>query len=261
VRARVAAFLVMIATSGGGCLATSDFDGIVGVRPAEGGPGDLDGGDAGADGATSICDEGEHVVCTTFDHGAPPLPVPGWNHDTRNGGTLTIDETSSVSAPGSLRARASGTAEAAAYLYRQIFVGQPTALVMTFDINVISCPAQGNSLTLAYVQLASQTAFAIAILSSGVFAAGSKAGLGTDAFFPLEKQFTPGTWAHVVLRGERRSATTMHLSVTVDNARGIETDATTTAWQEMALLNVGMLGASAPNTCEIAFDNFVLDRE
>lgn len=264
-RARVAVFLTMSALAAAGCLVASDFDGIAGVRPTgEGGAGDPDAAGGEGGGGTDAggpCSEGEHLVCTTFDHGAPPLPVPGWNHDTRGGGTLTIDDRSSVSAPGSLRARVTGASEAAAYVYRQLFVGQVNALVVSFDMKVISCPAQGNSLTLVYVQLASQTAFAVATLSTGVHAAGSKAGTGTDTFFPLEKQFPEGAWAHVVFRIEKRSAVLAHLNVTVDGTKALDTDATTTAWQEMALLNVGANGAGAPNTCEVAFDDFVLDRE
>lgn len=255
---------VIVATSAG-CLLTSDFDGIVGVRPPgdEGGvtlDGGNGGGDGGGDAATDFCSGAEHVVCTTFDHSGPPLPVPGWNHDVRAPSTLTIDQTSSVTAPGSLRARVTGTAEINAYLYRQVFIGQPKALVMSLDFRSIACPAQGNALTLAYVQVASETAFAIALLSSGVFAGGTKAGAGTDAFFPLEKQFT-SAWSHVVMRVERLNATTAHLNATIDGVKALDTDAQTTAWDQMALLNIGVNGSAASKTCEVAFDNFVLDRE
>lgn len=266
-RARVAAFLTMSAmlAVAGGCLVTSDFEGIVGTRPAgEGGVVDPDSGvDGAVDGpANDICGSAEHLACTTFDHGEPPLPVPGWSHAIATGSSLTIDDSSSVSAPASLRARASGaTGDVGAYLYRQVFIGPAAALVATFDMKIVSCPPQGNSFTLFYLQVASQTAFAVAILSSGAQAAGNKFGAGTDMFFNFEKTAALDTWSRVVFRVERRGPALAHLNVTVDGARALDTDAQTTAWQETALLNLGANGGSASQGCEVAYDNFVFDRE
>lgn len=265
-RTHVAAFLTMSATAaiGGGCLVTSDFEGIVGVRPGgEGGVGSESGVDGGDDAASSDpCATGEHLACNTFDHGEPPLPVPGWSHAVAMGSTLVIDDSSSVSAPASMRVRAGGTTgDVGAYLYRQLFIGPATALVASFDMKIISCPPQGNSFTLFYAQVASQTAFAIAILSSGAQAAGNKFGASTDIFFNLEKPVALDTWSRLVFRVERRGPTLAHFTVTVDGVKSLDTDAQTTAWQETALLNLGANGASAAQGCEVAYDNFVFDRE
>jgi hypothetical protein len=249
----------MIAACAAGCLLTSDFDGIAGARPAD---------DAGAvddaaveGGSASPCASGEHLVCTDFDHGSTALPVPGWNHATGDAGTIVIDESSSVSPPASLRAKVAGTTDVGAYLYRTAFTGAYTALIASFDVRIVSCPPQGNSLTLMYLRPGNNVAVGFVTLTSGVQAIGTKVGSDPDTFFTLEKQIPEGTWARIVLRFEVRSATTAHLTLTVDGQRAVDTDAPSAALANTAIINVGAQGSAASKGCEVAFDNVVLDRE
>lgn len=257
-RSRLAAFAT-IAACAAGCLLTSDFDGIAGVRPpTEGGAED---GAATDGGSTSPCATGEHLVCSDFDYGTTALPVPGWNHSTGDAGTLVIDESSSVSAPASLRAKVLDSKDVGAYLYRTVFTGSYTALVASLDVRIVSCPPQGNSLTLMYLRPGNSVAIGFVVLTSGVQAVGTKVGTDPDTFFALEKQVPEDTWAHVVLRMEVRSATTAHLSLTVDGQRAVDTDAPSAAVAQTTILNVGTQGSAATKGCEVAFDNVVLDRE
>jgi hypothetical protein len=264
----VATVLVGTAAIGAvsGCLLTSDFDGVVGVRPAEAGQlvGDA-GGDAGADAtaeaaATSPCATGTHVVCTDFDTAGAGFPVPGWNNVAHDGGVLTLDNTTAVSKPLSLHARADGAGTPQAYLYRQVFLATFTTLTVNVDIRIVACPPQGKSLTAIYVEPSAKTSFGFVFLSSGVQAVGAAVN-GANTFFQLQQQVPDQTWSHLVYRILLKDASTSHLTVTVDGKPSVDTDAPGGAMKSTVLLNLGLLGDAAPKGCEVQFDNYVLDAE
>jgi hypothetical protein len=261
----VAAALGTIVAIGavGGCLLTSDFDGVVGVRPGEGGaPSDggtpLDGTTDEAGG--SPCAAGTHAVCTDFDQAGAGFPVPGWNNVASDGGVLTLDNTTSVTKPLSLHARVDGTGAPVAYLYRQVFLSAFTALTVNVDMRIVACPPQGKSLTAIYVEPSAKASFGFVFLSSGVQAVGAGVN-GAYTFFQLQQQIPDQTWSHVVYRILLKDASTSHLTVTVDGKPSVDTDAPGGAMKTTVLLNLGLLGDAAPKGCEVQFDNYVLDAE
>lgn len=260
---RLAAFVVAgLSALGGvaGCLLVSDFDGVAGVRP-DGVEGGEAGDDGGADAALSPCATGSHVVCSDFDHAGGGFPVPGWNNADGDGGTLSLADTRSVTAPLSLNAKVLGNGGSpSAYLYRTPFVGAFTALTISFDMFIVECPAQGSSLTLAYIEPSAKSSFGFVMLASGVQAVG--AGLnGAFTFFTLERQVPDQVWSHVVYRILVKDASTAHFVVTVDGQKSVDTDVPSSAMKTTVLLNLGILGTTAPKGCEIAFDNYVFDKE
>ncbi len=268
-RARLSILVAMGASAAGaasGCLLTSNFDGVVGSRPADGGAGDGgdgrgDGGDAGAaEAAVSPCASGTHVVCTDFDMGTGGFPVPGWNNSALDGGVLTLDNTTSVTAPLSLHARIDGASSPEAYIYRQVFLPTFTALTVSVDMRIVACPPQGKSVTIVYVEPSAKASFGLVFLSSGVQAVG--AGInGAFTFFQLEQQVPDQTWSHLVYRILLKDASTSHLTLTVDGKKSVDTDAPGGALKTSVLLNLGLLGNAAPKGCEVQFDNYVLDKE
>jgi|GEM_PF-7047899 len=256
-RVRLGACLAAVFTAGvAGCLLTSDFDGIVGVRPASDAA--AEAADAGPD-AASPCNDA-HLVCSHFDHESGALPVPGWNHEILDSGTLNVDSTTAVSPPSAVHMRVAGSAEVGAYLYRQVFLGPFTRISIEVDVRMGACPARPSSLTLLYLEPSTRASFGLVVLSSGVHALGSSIS-GTPTFFPLETQLPTDAWAHVVYRILVKDAATAHLELTVDGKKGIDTDAPSAPMRQTALLNLGVLGSSAPGGCEVLYDNFVLDRE
>jgi hypothetical protein len=250
-----------------GCLLTSDFDGVVGMRPlAEAGQasesGGQDGGtDAPGDGATSSpCATGKHLVCTDFDQAGNGFPVPGWNNVAGDGGVLTLDNSTSVTKPLSLHARVDGSGAPVAYLYRQVFLSALTTLTINVDMRIVACPPQGKSLTAIYVEPSAKASFGFVFLASGVQAVGAGVN-GAFTFFQLEQQIPDQTWSHIVYRILLKDAATSHLTLTVDGKPSVDTDAPGGAMKSTALLNLGLLGDSAPKGCEVQFDNYVLDAE
>lgn len=273
-RPRLPIFVAMAAGivavgAAGGCLLTSNFDGVVGSRPAggEAGAGEggaIDAGDAGtAEAAVSPCSSGgsgTHVVCTDFDMGTGGFPVPGWNNSAVDGGVLSLDDTTSVTPPLSLHARIDGNGSPAAYIYRQVFLATFTALTVSVDMRIVACPPQGKSVTVIYVEPSAKASFGLVFLSSGVQAVG--AGInGAFTFFQLEQQVPDQTWSHIVYRILLKDASTSHLTLTVDGRKSVDTDAPGGALKTSVLLNLGLLGNAAPQGCEVQFDNYVLDKE
>lgn len=242
----------------GGCLLTSDFDGVAGVRPAGEGGAVADAGEEAA--PASPCATGDHVVCTDFDHQGGGFPIPGWNNIAGDAGVLSLDNTTSVTAPLSLHAKVQGAGSPDAYLYRTPFIGPFTALTLSFDIFIVACPPQGSSLTLAYIEPSAKASFGFVMLASGVQAVGAGVN-GAFTFFALEQQVPDQVWSHVVYRILVKDASTAHFDVTVDGKKAVDTDAPSSAMKTTALLNLGILGSSAPKGCEVAFDNYVLDKE
>jgi hypothetical protein len=254
----------------GGCLLTSDFDGVVGTKPPaadEGGSGTDAAADAGNGGdggqteaAVSPCATGTHVVCTDFDEGTGGFPVPGWNNSANDGGVLTLDNTTSVTPPLSLHARVDGASSPEAYIYRQVFLPTFTALTVAVDMRIVACPPQGKSLTAIYVEPSAKASFGLVFLSSGVQAIGAGVN-GAYTFFQLEQQVPDQTWSHIVYRILLKDASTSHLTLTVDGKKSVDTDAPGGALKTSVLLNLGLLGGAAPAGCEVQFDNYVLDKE
>lgn len=243
-----------------GCLLTSDFDGVAGVRPATE-AGEAGDADIAETAPPSPCLAGGHLVCNDFDHAGGGFPVPGWNQAFTDAGTLTLDNTDSITPPLSLHAKVEGTVSAQAYLYRQLFVGTFKALVIAFDIRIVSCPAQGKSLTLVYVEPSAKASFGLVMLSSGVLAIGSSIN-GASTFFALEQQIKDDTWSHVVYRIVLKDVSTAHFNLTIDGKTSVDTDGPSAAMGQTALLNLGIIGSQgAPKGCEIVFDNYVLDKE
>jgi hypothetical protein len=260
-------FLGAIAFGAAGCLLTSDFDGIVGSKPTaatDGGPGTEAGGDAGdggqAEAAISPCATGTHAVCTDFEEGTGGFPIPGWNNIAGDGGVLTLDNTTSVSPPLSLHARVDGASNPEAYIYRQVFLPTFTALTISVDMRIVACPPQGKSITIVYVEPSAKVSFGLVFLSSGVQAVGAGVN-GAFTFFQLEQQVPDQTWSHIVYRILLKDASTSHLTLTVDGKKSVDTDAPGGALKTSVLLNLGLIGASAPSGCEVQFDNYVLDKE
>jgi len=260
----IAAFAGTIA---GGCLLTSDFDGIVGTKPADAGAGgsmgdgpEADAGDGGAEAAVSPCTSGTHVVCTDFEDGTGGFPIAGWNNVAEDGGTLSLDNTTAVTPPLSLHARVEGNIAPNAYIYRQVFLSTFTALTVSVDMRIVACPPQGKSITAIYVEPSAKASFGLVFLSSGVQAVGAGVN-GAFTFFQLEKQVPDMTWTHIVYRILLKDASTSHLTVTVDGQPSVDTDAPGGALKQTVLLNLGLLGSSVPAACEVQFDNYVLDKE
>jgi hypothetical protein len=245
---------------GAGCVLTSDFDGVVGVRPVNGAEGGEAGDGGSGEAAVSPCASGTHVVCNDFDHPGGGFPIPGWNNVAADGGVLTLDNTTAVTEPLSLHAKVDGANGAAAYLYRQPFLGTFKALVISFDIRIVACPPQGKSLTLVYLEPSAKAAFGFVVLASGVQAVGAGVN-GAFTFYALEKQIPDQVWSHVVYRILVKDASTAHLTLTVDGASSVDTDAPSSAMKTSGLLNLGILGEIAPNGCEVQYDNYVLDKE
>ncbi len=249
----------------GGCLLTSDFGGIVGVKPVDAGNGPSDeagddAGDAGPEAAVSPCKTGTHVVCTDFEEGTGGFPIAGWNNVAEDGGTLSLDNTTAVTPPLSLHARVEGDVTPNAYIYRQVFLQTFTALTVSVDMRIVACPPQGKSITAIYVEPSAKASFGLVFLSSGVQAVGAGVN-GAFTFFQLERQVPDKTWTHVVYRILLKDASTSHLTVTVDGKPSVDTDAPGGALKQSVLLNLGLLGSSAPSACEVQFDNYVLDKE
>ncbi|MBS2015540.1 MAG: hypothetical protein JST00_21820 [Deltaproteobacteria bacterium] len=256
---RLAFLGVVGALAAAGCLLTSDFDGVAGVRPAtEAGPGDA-GGDADT-GALSPCTSGTHVVCTDFDHNGGTFPPPGWNSSIGDGGVVVLDDTTSVSPPRSLSARLEGASSPSAYITRQAFLASFKALTVSFDMRIVSCPPQGKSSTLVYVEPSTRVSYGLVFLSSGVQAIGASVN-GTPTFFQLQKQVPEQTWSRVVLRIELKDTATSRLSVTVDGVTSVDTDAPGGPTKSSIQLNLGLVGGGAPTGCEVRFDNYVFDSE
>jgi hypothetical protein len=243
-----------------GCLLTSDFDGVVGVRPATG----VEAGEAGDGGgeaaAVSPCAAGTHVVCNDFDHPGGGFPIPGWNNVAADGGVMSLDNTTAVTEPLSLHVKVEGTSGAGAYLYRQPFLGVFKSLVVSFDIRIVACPPQGKSLTLVYVEPSAKASFGFVVLASGVQAVGAGVN-GAYTFYTLEKQIPDQTWTHVVYRILVKDASIAHLTLTVDGVTSVDTDAPSGAMKTTGLLNLGINGETAPKGCEVQYDNYVLDKE
>lgn len=243
----------------GGCLLTSDFDGVAGVRPStEAGP-DEAGADADA-GSSSPCAAGDHVVCTDFDHAAGSFPPPGWNNNVGDGGAMAMDDTTSVSPPRSLSAKLEGANGPSAFLTRQAFVTSFKTLTVSVDMRIGSCPPQGKSITILYVEPSSRVSFGLVFLSSGVQAVGASVN-GAPTFTPLQRPIPEQTWSHVVWKIELRDATTSHLNLTVDGAPSVDTDAPGGTTKASVQLNVGLVGNGVTAPCDVRFDNYVVDKE
>lgn len=242
-----------------GCLFTSDFSGVAGVRPgADDGNVDVDDG---SDGAISPCASGQHALCNDFDHPGGGFPIPGWNNETGDAGELTLDDTAAVTSPLSLHAKVTGKGGTPqAYLYRTVFLPAFTALTVSVDLRIVACPAPGNSVTVLYVEPSAKASFGFAFLGSGAQAVGAGVN-GAFTFFTLAKQIPDQVWSHVVYRIMVKNASTAHLTLTVDGSTEVDTDAPSSAMQPQVLLNLGLLGTSAPKGCELQFDNYVLDQE
>jgi hypothetical protein len=263
-RARLAALTatsVLGLAGAAGCLLTSDFEDVANERPAT--PAPTDAGDESFEeaAAPSPCATGDHVVCSDFDHQPGGFPVPGWNNSTGDAGVISLDDTTAVTAPLSLHVKVkgeNGTPEA--YLYRTAFVGAFRALTLSFDLFIVACPPQGSSLTLAYVEPSVKASFGFVMLASGVQAVGAGVN-GAFTFFQLEQQVPDQVWSHVVYRIMVKDASTAHFNLTVDGKKSVDTDAPSSAMKTTALLNLGILGSTAPAGCEVAFDNYVLDKE
>ena len=279
---RTIAITALISSSGtlgaGGCFLTSDFSSLAGTRPDDGGwvegsPSDdgsasdgaftdgppSDAGSAEVDARNdSGCIAGEHAICTTFDD-VDQLPVTGWQSTARSG-TLVLD-TNAVTTPHALRVQVKGAADPAAYLVRDTTLGTFSKLGVSFDFKVIDCPAQvQNSLTLVYLGVAAQAIYGFVILSSGTQAFASIVN-GTSAFYPLEPQVPTGAWKHLALTMTSLTSTTIHLAVTVDGTKALDTDAPTATPKSTLTLNLGAQGVAATVGCEVAYDNFVLDKQ
>lgn len=249
--------VAIAASVAGGCLLTSDFDGVAGARPD--GEGGAEGG-ADVDAGSSPCAAGDHVVCTDFDHAGGAFPPPGWNSNVGDGGALLMDDTTSISPPRSLSARLEGANSPSAYITRQAFIASFKTLTLAFDTRIETCPAQGKSITVAYVEPSTRVSFGLVFLSSGVQAVGASVN-GVPTFFQLQKQIPEQTWSHVVLRMELRDASTSHLTVTVDGATSVDTDAPGGPAKASVQINLGLVGAGVSAPCEMRFDDYVLDRE
>lgn len=248
------------ATIAGGCLLTSDFDGVAGVRPGEAGGPD----DAGTEASPgSPCASGEHVVCTDFDHAGGAFPPPGWNSTVGDGGAMTMDDTTSVSAPRSLTARLEGANSPSGFLTRQAFLTAFKTLTVSFDMRIVSCPPQGKSITVVYVEPSTRVSFGLVFLSSGVQAVGASITTtgGAPTFFQLQRQVPEQTWSHVVYRIELKDTATSHLTVTVDGATSVDSDAPGGPIKSSVQLNLGLVGNGVTTPCEVRFDNYVLDKE
>lgn len=249
---------------GAGCLLTSDFDGIVGGSPGARPPDDAGAEDAavpdGDAGQRSPCVSSDHVVCNDFDHEGAGFPIPGWNYSTSDGGALSLDDTTSISPPRALRARVQSEGEVSAYLHRQAFLGTFTALTARFDIRIVRCVPQGSSLTFVYMEPSARASFGFVQLMSGVQAVGAGVD-GAFTFFQLERQIPEDTWGHIDFRITPKDNATVRFEVRLDDAVVVDTDAPSAAMRETALLNLGILTAQAPQGCEVAFDNYVLDVE
>ena len=252
-----------VLTGGAGCLLTSDFDGVAGTAPADGGPGSPSegGGEASpGDGGTSPCTSGSHVFCSDFDD-IDALPVPGWTSKAMLG-SLTFDTASPRSRPHALVAKVKGSAFVTAYLLREGFLGATfTQAILDFDFRLTDCPAQGkNALTFVFMQTGLSAAYGFVILSNGELAIGAQVS-GMDNFFPLEKPVKAGVWTHISIRLAPTSPSVMHVSATVDGAKGVDTDAPSAAMKSTVTFNLGVQGATAALGCEVAYDNVVLDKQ
>jgi hypothetical protein len=257
-RLRLASFIAIASVAG--CLLTSDFDNIAGVRPpAEGGEGAVEDAGANADGPFD-CNAATHTVCTDFDQ-TGNLPVPGWSHATTGTGVLTLDEAAAVTSPRSLRAKIIGTNGTSAYIYRNVFLGSFKAVKVAFDVQIVACPAQGTSVTLVFLQPSETASFGLVVLSSGAHALGASVD-GGSTFFNLEEQLPTGRWAHVVYDILIKDPSTAHFELLLDGKKVVDTDAPSSTIRPTTLLNLGALAlGGAPKGCEVLFDNYVLDKE
>jgi hypothetical protein len=273
----------------GGCLLTSDFDGIVGPPDAFGGAtssgvsstsstsssASSSGGTSSSSGSASSssgtigdggssgdagqpvrpCAGDDYVFCTDFDDGAQ-LPISGFTA-TQTQGSLVVDDAASVSLPRSLRAQVMGNGTVGAYLLRDAALGTFASVTVTFDFRLVDCEAQlANSLTFVYLGTGVNVGYGLVILSSGTLAVGSAVS-GANEFYPLERPVPKGVWKKIAIELTPSGADRMHLVATVDGVKAADAQAAGGPSKSTLTLNLGVQGQGAPVGCTVAYDNVV----
>ena len=154
-----------------------------------------------------------------------------------------------------------GESETGAFLLRDVSLGSFASVKLTFDFRLVDCDAQTkNSLTFVYLGVGTGVAYGFVILSSGSLALGSVVG-GDSAFYPLERLIQKDEWTRVGITLTAKTASQVHLNLTVDGETSVDTDAPTGPPKSTLQIELGVQGQAAPVGCHVAYDNVVLDKE
>jgi hypothetical protein len=245
-----------------GCLLTSDFANLSGGATDAGTDAearDVAVADAPVEAAARFCVGSEHILCADFDDTDGKFPVPTWA-DTARSGALLLDNGTFTSPPWALNAKLEADSQApAAIVNRSAFLGEYSAIVLSFDFRLTRCPTSGNSVTLMGLRFPG-TSFGFIVSSSGNQAVGTSVG-DVSTFANLFPQIQANVWSRIVFRVSIKSPTLAGVSVTVDGQLSAESDFLSGVVGPAVELQFGGIATRSPRGCEVAFDNVTLDKE
>lgn len=276
-RKLVFAAIVAGASSAAGCLLTSDFDGIVadGGQPNPG-DGEVPADDGGVgDGSVSPpvdCDSGDFIVCSRFDRGV--ITADGWRRQVEGTGFLELDQSTSVSAPASLRSRityqndATGDGgappSATAILLQNVNVGSFQRLRWGFDLKIGECEvnaASNGNITLMAIQHSATGVVGMLINRQGdtLNQTNLGTGVGTNAEFPAG--LPRARWFHLDF-GMTMGAESNDVEVALDGVPNHAARFEPLPAHQNMLLNIGANSSSAAiGGCEVWFDNYYFAKD
>ena len=271
-----------------GCLLTSSFDNVAGVRPIDGSiepmdaplgavvdgqlidAGSVDAADA-ADGketgtvlAFCASQAGKHTLCADFDEGG--ITSGGFTKSTPNGTMVVLDGTQFQSAPNSMMASTpkalTGTDRVEAILQKTLF-RTPASFSLAFDIRLGSCVVTGGALTLFVASPAAGHVYGFLITGSNTFAFTEQHSLDSGLVGPKNTQvlpeLVPGAWTKVALNVSYVPDGGT-LSVHVDGMEIANKSLVQAIVPDgKVVLNLGANGSGPTEACVVYFDNLVFD--
>lgn len=258
-----------------GCLLTSSFDDVAGVRPADAAP-PVD--DAVPDGSDEAAETGEggappfscatqapaHFICSDFDEGS--ITAGGWTLSQSAGGSARLDTAQFASPPAALIGRLPAvldTTTASGILFQNIKNLVPKGVHMAFDMRIGSCQAMtGGSITLAVIAPVKAVTFGFVIQSNNAFAFAEQITVdGGRTFTPHALSTMPaaGVWTRVKLDVTFTPAKGS-ASVRLDDKEVLKTDVSgVTPDGSPVLLNIGTFSTGPNFPCDVDFDNVTFD--
>ena len=149
-RLALVASLAIAATSLAGCLLTSSFDNVAGVRPDAALPPPVEAGNDGGDEAGEAGDASDaatpfscatqvprHFICSDFDEGS--LTAGGWTLSQSGAGSARLDTMDFSSPPGALLSKLPAlfdTTTSSGILFQNVKNIAPKAVHMAFDMRL-----------------------------------------------------------------------------------------------------------------------------
>ena len=264
-----------------GCLLTSSFDDVAGVRP-DGGAFDAanaadaveeiavssGGDDAGVEASTlGFCASAvpAHRTCADFDDGK--LEMGGWGSHGMLGGTATLDTVDFVSPPASFRSKLPAllaNGESAGILFQNVGA-KPSAMRYAFDLRIVSCLSRGGNGSIAIAQIlpTEATLYKLVIRPSNLIEfleVPQETDAGSSASHALLGQPKVGEWTRVVWKmtvAEAGSQVELTFAgkpvLALTTTYGIKLDGTP------IVLNLGASAIGPTDPCDIEFDNVTFD--